>query len=169
METSLSAPSSDASPSLACPAALPATNLCPVCGIAMLLPLRVPHSSLLLTLRAVRWSDAASLAQHADSKAVYRHLPPHFPRPYRLQDAEAFIALTHRRYAEEQRVAPPPPALSELDEAAFTHACHDCFLPSLSICVDDRCVGNIGAFAFKPGQPLELGYWLASGIRAGAS
>jgi [ribosomal protein S5]-alanine N-acetyltransferase len=43
-------------------------------------------------IRSFRSEDAAPLARHADSLAVWRQLRDRFPHPYRVEDAERFLA-----------------------------------------------------------------------------
>jgi ribosomal-protein-alanine N-acetyltransferase len=45
-------------------------------------------------VRSFRPTDAASLARYADNREVWINLRDRFPHPYRLQDAETFIART---------------------------------------------------------------------------
>lgn len=44
------------------------------------------------TLRRLRPGDAASLARHADNRKIWLNLRDLFPHPYKLADAESFIA-----------------------------------------------------------------------------
>jgi RimJ/RimL family protein N-acetyltransferase len=95
------------------------------------------------------WSpeDAASLARHANDRAIWRNLKDRFPNPYTLANAEGFIAH----------------CLGEDPESAF------------AIAVDDEAVGAIG-FEHRGDiwrRSVELGYWLARphwgrGITTGA-
>jgi RimJ/RimL family protein N-acetyltransferase len=45
-------------------------------------------------------ADAASLARHADNRAVWRNLRDAFPHPYRLADARRYIRLSLAREPE---------------------------------------------------------------------
>lgn len=45
-----------------------------------------------LTIRSWQPGDAPQLAALADNRAIWRNLRDRFPHPYRLEDAQAFIA-----------------------------------------------------------------------------
>lgn len=80
-------------------------------------------------------ADAASLARHANDRAIWRNLKDRFPNPYSLANAEWFIE--HCR--------------TEVPESAF------------AIVVNDEAVGSIG-FEHRGDiwrRSVELGYWLA--------
>ena len=135
----------------------------PSSAAAFLLPLTVPHPTLSLTLRAVLPSDASSIAHHADDERVTRYLPSHFPRPYTIHDADAFIALTYTRYHDAFPSLPPPPTLLTLPPAHLRHTLHQHSLSSLAIALDDACVGVVFIFPPpSPSSPLVLGYWLGA-------
>jgi ribosomal-protein-alanine N-acetyltransferase len=51
------------------------------------------------TLRPLVPQDAASIAHHADDEAVWRNLFEGFPRPYTLEQAQAWCGDEHRRPA----------------------------------------------------------------------
>jgi [ribosomal protein S5]-alanine N-acetyltransferase len=85
-------------------------------------------------LRAFRPTDAASLAHHANNRAIGLTVRDVFPHPYTLADADAYIALV----ADEQPVM------------------------SFAIEVDGAAVGGIslrrGTDVER--QMAEIGYWL---------
>jgi RimJ/RimL family protein N-acetyltransferase len=88
----------------------------------------------LCLIRRWRDADAASLARHANSRAVWENLRDTFPHPYTPIHATRFIA--------NEGVADPP-----------TH---------FAIVVGGEAVGGIGYDFPKdaPGGDAELGYWL---------
>jgi RimJ/RimL family protein N-acetyltransferase len=49
------------------------------------------------TLRALHLGDAASIARHADDEGVWQNLFEGFPRPYTLEDAQAWCGEGHQR------------------------------------------------------------------------
>ena len=135
--------------------------ICPVCGKPGILPIVVPHPILSLTLRAVLTTDAADIAHHGNDERVTRYLPAHFPRPYTVEAANAWIATTHTRLASELST-PPHDELVAMSPAQQAHALHHVSLPALAIALDDRFIGSIGCFPHSGTQPVVLGYWLSA-------
>ena len=138
--------------------------LCTICGQPFLLPLPVPHPTLSLSLRAILPTDAPSIAHHANDERVTRHLPPHFPRPYTVQDADTFITTTYTRYAADfpQHVPPPTAALSQ-PLPNLLHSVHHQSLALLAIAHDGALIGTMMLFPqSSPADPLVLGYWLGA-------
>lgn len=86
-------------------------------------------------LRPWRRGDEASLARHANDRAVWRNLKDTFPHPYTLRDAEEWIARN-------------------LDAE---------WLANFAITVDDAAVGGIGIEPGTgvDRRSAEIGYWLA--------
>ncbi len=84
-------------------------------------------------VRSFEPADAASLAEQANNRAVWRNLRDAFPHPYRVEDAEMFITACRR----------PP-------ETTF------------AIVVDGRAVGAVGFVLGQDVERIsaELGYWL---------
>jgi RimJ/RimL family protein N-acetyltransferase len=88
------------------------------------------------TIRDWRFSDAQSLANHANNRNVWLTLRDRFPHPYMIQDAKSFL---ERATSEKE------------SEKVF---CID---------IDGAAVGGIGMI---PGEDVyrlsaEFGYWLA--------
>ncbi|HTI69067.1 MAG TPA: GNAT family protein [Candidatus Limnocylindria bacterium] len=85
-------------------------------------------------LRTIRPSDAASIARHANNRNVSRFVRDHFPYPYELAHAEAFINLI----GEDQ----PPRCLG--------------------IEVDGEMAGGVGLILGEDihHRSAEIGYWL---------
>lgn len=58
----------------------------------------IPHSAAMrielpsCTIRSFQTADAASLAEHANNRLIWRNLRDLFPHPYRMADAEQYIA-----------------------------------------------------------------------------
>ena len=138
------------------------SNSCDVCGKPLLLPLAVPHPTLSVSLRAILPSDAPSIAHHANDERVNRYLPPHFPRPYTEQHADAYIGAMYARHHDDWPDAiPPPAALLALPAPQLRHALHHSALSSFVVAVDDAAVGTLVVFPqAEPSAPLVLGYWL---------
>jgi RimJ/RimL family protein N-acetyltransferase len=87
-------------------------------------------------IRSWRREDAASLAQHADNRKIWRNLRDAFPHPYSREDAERFL----------DRVAGMDPE---------TYFC--------IVTKEDEAIGGIG---YTLGSDVErfsaeIGYWLA--------
>ena len=98
-------------------------------------------------VRPFQTADAASLAVHANNRAVWLNLRDGFPHPYRVQDAEQYIAAVQAR-----------PRLT-----------------SLAIAVEGAAVGSVSIRPGEDIERLsaELGYWLGEaywgrGIMTGA-
>ena len=86
------------------------------------------------TIRSWRKSDAVSIAQLADNRAVWRNMRDRFPHPYRRKDAKAWIR-----------------AVRKADPETF-----------FAIAVDGTAVGAIGLHP-QPDilrRSMEIGYWL---------
>jgi RimJ/RimL family protein N-acetyltransferase len=86
------------------------------------------------TVRDWRLGDAASLARHADDREIWRNLRDHFPHPYTLRDAQAWLAAT----------------CAAADPTVF------------AIEVDGAAAGGIGLHRGQDVHRLtaELGFWL---------
>jgi ribosomal-protein-alanine N-acetyltransferase len=86
-------------------------------------------------LRDFRSEDAPALARYADNYKIWANLRDAFPRPYRLEDARAFIA----------RVTAEQPATV------------------FAIADGNEAIGSIGLMPGRDVHRLsaELGYWLA--------
>jgi RimJ/RimL family protein N-acetyltransferase len=50
-------------------------------------------------VRSFEWSDAASITQHADNRAVWINLRDLFPHPYTRKDANRWIMYLHKQGA----------------------------------------------------------------------
>ena len=89
------------------------------------------------TLRDLVPADAPALARHADDPGIAAHLRDRFPHPYRLRDAEAFIAMVRAGLGERAW--------------AIDHG--------------GEAVGVIGAVPGRDvyAGSWELGYWLSRG------
>jgi RimJ/RimL family protein N-acetyltransferase len=87
-------------------------------------------------VREWRSTDAASLAQHANDRQIWRNLRDRFPHPYTRTDGEAFIAM----------------ALAMTPMTFF------------AIAVDDAAVGGIGYTLHEDVERVsaEIGYWLGT-------
>lgn len=87
-------------------------------------------------VREWRPTDAASLAEHANDRRIWRNLRDRFPHPYTRADGEAFIAMTR---------AMTPMTL-------------------FAIAVDDAAVGGIGYTLHEDVERVsaEIGYWLGT-------
>ncbi|MCO4293013.1 GNAT family N-acetyltransferase [Solitalea sp. MAHUQ-68] len=85
-------------------------------------------------LRPWQKDDAKSLAENANSKAVWDNVRDYFPHPYTLKDAEEWIA-------KNEGVDPPT---------------------NMAIVVDGYAVGGIGIFLKEDTSRInaEIGYWL---------
>ena len=85
-------------------------------------------------IRSLREEDAASLAQYANNRRIWRNLRDLFPHPYSVADAQQFIARIH----------------SQPRETVF------------AIEVDSQAVGSIGVRLKEDIERVtgELGYWL---------
>jgi ribosomal-protein-alanine N-acetyltransferase len=86
------------------------------------------------TVRSFRAEDAASLAQHANDRAIWINLRDRFPYPYTLADAHAWIA--HANSADEPT--------------------------SFAIDVAGEAVGGIGLRLNEDVERIaaEIGYWV---------
>ena len=86
-------------------------------------------------IRSFEWSDAASIAKHADNRAVWMNLRDLFPHPYTRQDANKWIMYLHKQ----------GPAATEF-----------------AIEVGDDVIGSIGFRIQKDMErhSAEIGYWL---------
>lgn len=87
-------------------------------------------------VRPFRAADAISLASAANDRRIWLQLRDLFPHPYRLSDAEAYVA----------RVAAPDPPRSQAIE------------------VDGSAVGAVGLELMTDvnRQSAEIGYWLGA-------
>jgi len=85
-------------------------------------------------VRSFSETDAASLAFHANNRAIWRNLRDRFPHPYREEDARAYISRAREQTPET----------------------------SFAIAVDGAAVGGIGLMVGSDVERLsaELGYWL---------
>ena len=85
-------------------------------------------------IRSWRRGDEPSLARHADSERLWRNVRDHFPHPYTLADAEAWVSCASRATPETQ----------------------------FAIEVDGEAAGGIGLFLQEDvaRYSAELGYWL---------
>lgn len=94
--------------------------------------LNIPGQEVLL--RRWRTGDEASLARHADNRAIWRNLRDTFPHPYRLEDAQRWIA-----------------SQAELDPPYH-----------FAIVVDGEAAGGIGLVpgVDVARYTAEIGYWL---------
>jgi [ribosomal protein S5]-alanine N-acetyltransferase len=88
----------------------------------------------LARIRSWQLDDAASVARHANDRAVWRNMRDAFPHPYALADAESFIAMARRREPES----------------------------FFAIDVDGAAVGGIGYTLHQDIECVsaEIGYWL---------
>ena len=95
-------------------------------------PIEIPCGP--AVLRTFRPDDAPSLAANADNRAIWLNLRDQFPHPYRIADAERYIAAVRAR---------PRPT-------------------SLAIAVDGVAVGSVSLRPGEDVERLsaELGYWL---------
>ena len=87
-------------------------------------------------VRAWQPSDASSLALHANDRRIWLNLRDRFPHPYRLADAEAFIAMA-----------------TTMSPITF-----------FAIAVDGVAVGGIGYTLHEDVERIsaEIGYWLGT-------
>jgi ribosomal-protein-alanine N-acetyltransferase len=85
-------------------------------------------------VRSWRAGDEPSLARHADNEQLWRNVRDHFPHPYTLADAEAWVAAASGAAPETQ----------------------------FAIEVDGEAAGGIGLFLQEDvaRYSAELGYWL---------
>lgn len=85
-------------------------------------------------IRSFRPDDAASLARHANSRAVWRNVRDHFPHPYTVEDAALWIERCREALPETQ----------------------------FAIEVDGEAAGGIGFFLQRDVErrSAEIGYWL---------
>ena len=85
-------------------------------------------------IRSWRPADAASLSRYASNRNIWRNVRDHFPYPYTLDDATAWIAR----------------ALEAVPETQF------------AIEVDGQAAGGVGVFLGEDvaRRSAELGYWL---------
>ena len=90
----------------------------------------------LCRIRSWRDDDAASLAQHANDRSVWRNMRDRFPHPYSLEDGRAFISSA--------RASEP--------EAFF------------AVEADGAAVGGIGYTLHDDVERVaaEVGYWLGT-------
>jgi RimJ/RimL family protein N-acetyltransferase len=87
------------------------------------------------SLRNLMPQDATSVARYANNVNIWNNVRDYFPHPYRLQDAETFIA----------------------DAAKHQPA------TNLAIVYEQECVGIIGFYPMRDVYRLcaDFGYWLA--------
>jgi len=87
-------------------------------------------------VRAWQPSDASSLALHANDRRIWLNLRDRFPHPYRLADAEAFIAMA-----------------TTMSPITF-----------FAIAIDGEAVGGIGYTLHEDVERIsaEIGYWLGT-------
>jgi [ribosomal protein S5]-alanine N-acetyltransferase len=85
-------------------------------------------------VRAWRPDDGPSLARHADNRRIWTQLRDRFPHPYRLRDANAFLAKA-------------------CDQDPVTH---------FAIEVDGEAAGGVGLQLHEDVERVsaEIGYWL---------
>lgn len=89
----------------------------------------------LCVIRSWRWGDERTLPQHANNKAIARHLRDRFPYPYTKTDAQQWIKLV----------------VGARPETSF------------AISVEDEAVGGIGLVLHDDIErcSAEVGYWLS--------
>lgn len=85
-------------------------------------------------VRAWRADDGAALSRHADNRRIWRQLRDRFPNPYRLRDANAFLAK----------------------------ACSQDPVTHFAIEVDGEAAGGVGVQLHEDVERVsaEIGYWL---------
>lgn len=88
-------------------------------------------------VRSWRAGDEPSLARHADNEQLWRNVRDHFPHPYTLADAQAWVAAASGAVPETQ----------------------------FAIEVDGEAAGGVGLFLQEDvaRYSAELGYWLGEG------
>ena len=98
-------------------------------------------------IRSWRPGDEPSLSRHADNRRLWRNVRDHFPHPYTVADAEAWVAAARGARPETQ----------------------------FAIEVDGEAAGGIGLFLQEDVSrySAELGYWLGEaywgrGVMTGA-
>jgi ribosomal-protein-alanine N-acetyltransferase len=86
-------------------------------------------------VRSFEWSDAASIAKHANNRAIWINLRDLFPHPYTLRDADKWLAQLERQGTRATEFA---------------------------ISVGGEAVGGIGFRIQKDMErhAAEIGYWL---------
>ena len=87
-------------------------------------------------LRTLETGDAVSMAANAGDIRIWNNVRDYFPHPYRLEDAEAFIA--------------------EASAQALPH--------NLGIIYENQCIGVIGFYPMQDVYRLtaDFGYWIGA-------
>lgn len=107
-----------------------------------------------ISIRPYRTTDAASIAYHANNRAIWLNMTDLFPSPYTLENAHSWIAM---------QLDPAKTWHSTLAPSANASAQPIAKIPSnYVLALQDTAIGGIG---LKFGsdverRTLELGYWL---------